>query len=252
MKRNKRIKQAIFKVTKGIASHLGEFLLVELAVMEEIFTTPPGQMTMGNLNYRISRRLSLSPNLRRTQNIVYQAKKKGWISNDLKLTKQGEKRLKEIFPSSQKPLKWEKKWYLVIFDIPESLRYKRDILREKLKQLGFGQLQQSVWISPFNYIYNIAKIIQEYHLGSYVIFSVTEKLGLEESQELSGRIWKIDEVNEEYKKFIQKYSSLKKIPKFSLKIDFFSILKQDPQLPKELLPSDWKGEEAFNLYKRLS
>jgi len=250
--RNKKIRQAILKTTKGIASHLGEFLLMEAQVLETILTTPAGSMTMSNLDRRISQRLGLSPNFRRTQNVVSQAKKKGWISNDLKLTKQGEKRLKEIFPSYQKPKKWNGKWYLVIFDIPEKLKYKRDLLRQKLKQLGFGQLQQSVWISPRNYLLNVAKIIETYNLGDYVIFSMTEKIGLERSQDLADRIWKLYRINQEYKEFIEKYSSLEKIPKFELKIDFLSILKKDPQLPSDLLPSDWEGETAFNLYQKLT
>lgn len=252
IKSKKKISQAITKITKGIASYLIEVLLMELAVFETILTTPASRMTMGNLNYQISRRLGAVPNLHRTQNTVYQAKKKGWITKDLKLTKQGRERLKEIFPAYHKPCQWDKKWYVVIFDIPESLKYKRDIFRQKLKQLGFGQLQQSVWISPFNYIHNVAEIIQQLDLEFYAILSITDKLGLEESQQLAERIWKLDEINQSYEKFISEYSYLKNVSKFSLKIDFFSIVKKDPQLPRELLPHNWKGEEAFNFYQKFS
>jgi len=249
--KKEKIKKAILKTTKGMTCYLIEFLLIQLKVIETILTTPAGSMTMNNLDHRISQRLGFSPNIRRTQNVVYQAKKRGWVANNFKLTKQGEKRLKEIFPSYQKPAKWDKKWYLVIFDIPEQLRYKRNILREKLKQLGFGQLQQSVWVSPYNYLLNVAKIIETYDLGDYVIFSMTEKIGLEKSQDLADRVWKLCQINQEYKEFIKKYAFLEKISKFELKINFLFILKKDPQLPSGLLPSDWKGEEAFNLYQKL-
>src|SRR3989339_202129 len=44
---------------------------------------------------------------------------------------------------------WDKKWRVVIFDVSEKHRWRRDDLREKLRGLGFGMLQESVWISPF-------------------------------------------------------------------------------------------------------
>ncbi len=43
--------------------------------------------------------------------------------------------------------KWDAKWRLVIFDIPEKRRAVRDLLRSKLKQWDFMHLQQSVWAS---------------------------------------------------------------------------------------------------------
>lgn len=46
--------------------------------------------------------------------------------------------------------KWDGKWRLVIWDIPEKRRLARDLLRFKLKQLGFVQWQKSVWASKVN------------------------------------------------------------------------------------------------------
>ena len=49
-----------------------------------------------------------------------------------------------------KPKKWDKKWRLVIFDIPHLQRTERNAFRSKLKELGFCQLQKSVWIHAFD------------------------------------------------------------------------------------------------------
>lgn len=46
--------------------------------------------------------------------------------------------------------KWDGKWRLVIWDIPEKRRNARDLLRHQLRQLGFKKYQQSVWISKKN------------------------------------------------------------------------------------------------------
>jgi DNA-binding transcriptional regulator PaaX len=40
-------------------------------------------------------------------------------------------------------------WKMVIFDIPETQRQIRNILRAKLVSLGFKKWQNSIWISPY-------------------------------------------------------------------------------------------------------
>lgn len=45
--------------------------------------------------------------------------------------------------------RWDKKWRIVLFDIPESKKKIRDALRRKLKQIGFLEFQKSVFIYPF-------------------------------------------------------------------------------------------------------
>lgn len=47
------------------------------------------------------------------------------------------------------PREWDKKWRLVIFDIPEKYKKGREALRKKLQDLGFYQCQKSAWAHPF-------------------------------------------------------------------------------------------------------
>ena len=46
-----------------------------------------------------------------------------------------------------KPKIWDKKWRIVVFDIPEKQRGARDSLRTYLKKLDFYELQKSIFIS---------------------------------------------------------------------------------------------------------
>lgn len=49
-----------------------------------------------------------------------------------------------------KPMKnWDGKWRLVIFDIAEKYRTTRDLVRDKLKQIGFYKFQESVFVFPY-------------------------------------------------------------------------------------------------------
>lgn len=54
--------------------------------------------------------------------------------------------------------KWDGKWRLVSWDIPESRRKARDLLRHQLKQLGFIKFQNSIWASKKN----CTKLLNEY------------------------------------------------------------------------------------------
>jgi len=89
------------------------------------------------------------------------------------LTKEGKKQAKRLslFGNSikfKKPKKWDKKWRIVIFDIPEKDRVFRDILREHLCELNFFKLQNSVFISPHSFEKNILELIKLYSAEKYV------------------------------------------------------------------------------------
>ena len=49
----------------------------------------------------------------------------------------------------ERPARWDGKWRIVIFDVPEKMKRAREALREKLRELGFKELQKSVFIHPF-------------------------------------------------------------------------------------------------------
>ncbi len=44
---------------------------------------------------------------------------------------------------------WDKKWRLVMFDIPEKHKTIRDYISKQLRLVGFKQLQRSVFIYPY-------------------------------------------------------------------------------------------------------
>jgi len=70
-----------------------------------------------------------------------------------KINKKGKEKIKKFVFEEMKieePKKWDKKWRLVIFDIPERFRKNRTALRNKLIDLGFYQCQKSAWIHPFD------------------------------------------------------------------------------------------------------
>lgn len=69
----------------------------------------------------------------------------------------------------------DKKWIMVIFDIPEKMRRHRDDLRGFLYSLDFKHFQKSVWISPYNVLEELKEIIRVLGLDQFVkIFLIEE------------------------------------------------------------------------------
>lgn len=66
--------------------------------------------------------------------------------------------------------RWDKKWRLVMFDIPESKKTIRDALRRKLKDLGFVEFQKSVFVYPFSCREEINFILNFYNIPEHVYY----------------------------------------------------------------------------------
>jgi len=72
--------------------------------------------------------------------------------------------------------KWDGKWRMVAFDIPEKYRKGRDALRQKLKKIGFCELQKSVLITPYECKEEISLLVKYFDLEKYVRFGVLESV----------------------------------------------------------------------------
>lgn len=73
--------------------------------------------------------------------------------------------------------KWDGRWRLVIWDVPEKRRLARDLLRFKLKQLGFKQWQKSVWASKVNCTRLLRDFIKNVGIGDWVMVVETDNIG---------------------------------------------------------------------------
>jgi len=80
----------------------------------------------------------------------------------------------------RRPLRWDNKWRLVLFDVKEKRRPSRDGLRATLKNLGFIRLQDSVWIYPFD-CEEIIELARTAHATRFdALYIVTNRFPLDE------------------------------------------------------------------------
>lgn len=83
----------------------------------------------------------------RRQGLVKLAEKNG--QRFLEITKKGQLKALVIKAVRRSEAKWDGKWRLIVFDIPEKARIQRRQLRQLLKNNGFYKLQASVFICPY-------------------------------------------------------------------------------------------------------
>ena len=76
----------------------------------------------------------------------------------------------------QKRRRWDGNWRIVIYDIWERTRGKRDLLREILKNLGFKKLQNSVWIFPHDSEELIFLLKTDLRLGRGVLYMTVNSI----------------------------------------------------------------------------
>lgn len=188
----------------------------------------------------------------------------------LRLTSKGRAKITRDFPlTAIQQKKWDKKWRMVTFDIEELNRLVRESLRNRLKELGFGMLQKSVFISPYDITKDFAEFIEERGLNGSVFVLEVSSILIGDAREFANRIWKIEKLSEEYKKILRKIkdshltvdndrSKKLKVGDGSrlelireLREEYLRLLLRDPHLPKEFLPEDWVGETLKKEMKKM-
>lgn len=146
------------KITKIKAKYYSKEILKYLLLAGAVYIVAPSPYFSFHLMKNISR--LKGQNKRKIIDAFDYLKRKGLIeikkeNHDIKiaLTKEGRKKAGKYQIDDleiERPKKWDKKYRLVIFDIPYQKGVQRNAFRRKLKELGFCPVQKSVWVHAFN------------------------------------------------------------------------------------------------------
>ncbi len=127
---------------------------------------------------------------KKERNRIYEAirryKRRGLIEfkNGRIMVKADGKRLLSTYQARnlffKKPMTWDGRWHIVIFDIPGKYENERKIFREQLKQFGFREYQKSVFITPYHCKKLINKLIKYLAIKSYVQYIDVKNMDNEE------------------------------------------------------------------------
>ncbi|HEY4519831.1 MAG TPA: CRISPR-associated endonuclease Cas2 [Candidatus Paceibacterota bacterium] len=72
--------------------------------------------------------------------------------------------------------RWDRKWRMLIFDIPEKRRPLRDKIRSILTGFGFVRLQNSVWVFPYDCEDIITLLKTELQLGTQMLYIIADAI----------------------------------------------------------------------------
>ena len=138
-------------------SEITKDILLALAVSGVVAVAATSPYFGANLARILSKQKKYKP--KKTYDAFYRLRKQGYINIHtrnrqmyISLTEEGRKRA-GIYQINnleiKRPKRWDRKWRLVLFDIEELQRMKREAFRGILKNLDLKPLQQSVWIYPY-------------------------------------------------------------------------------------------------------
>ena len=132
---------------------------------------------------------------KKTAQVFYYLKKRGLIEfkedkGILKifLSKTGKQKSAELNLSAlkiQKEKNWDGKWWQVAADIPtKNYRSGADMLRRKLRQMGFCSLQRTLWFYPYDPRKEIEYVCQEYGIGQFVTVMEISRMDVQDEDKL--------------------------------------------------------------------
>ena len=158
-------------------------LLVGGSALTAVLIAPNITQVLDKPLERFSRKMDKRQREREIQKALYYMKEHHLVSGSydhgLKITPNGKKRLAKAnldYLKIPQPKKWDKKWRLVIFDIPEKYKTGRDALTCKLKDLGFFPLQRSALVYPYPCRKEIEVITAAFGINQYVSYIETNHI----------------------------------------------------------------------------
>lgn len=147
---------------------------------------------------------------------------------------------------------WGRRWLVVITAIPEDERAKRRQLRTRLGFAGFGFLGPGIAISPHVSREDTANhVLRELGLdGSAVVF-VAETGSLVPDRQLIEQAWDLDALAVRYRSFVDAFDGRDVVDdgtSFAAVVELVHEWRRfpfdDPEIPADLLPTDWPGATA--------
>lgn len=97
----------------------------------------------------------------------------------LRLTARGDQVLRTLLLRdyrSSKPPRWDGKWRIIIFDIPEYRVGLRKKVRSTLVGIGFARLQDSVWVYPYDCEDLVTLLKADFKVGKDILYLIVDTI----------------------------------------------------------------------------
>lgn len=174
----------------------------------------------------------------------------------LVLTSRGRKIFYQEYPLAKlRQQKWDGFWTIVNYDFPNLQKTDRDYFRRKLKSLGFGSPQESVFVSPLLLSGALQMLVEGERFENFAwVVKAQRVLGLN-NREVAKKSWNLQNLNDLYEKLLDVLPKVKKINDQKLsqnwRLHFLAVDNADPYLPKELLPEGYQADACKKAFSHL-
>lgn len=152
--------------------------------------------------------------------------------------------------------KWDGKWRVISYEIPEIKREIRDRLRREMQGWGLGPWHRSFWLTPHPILTTLKALTVQKEEERYIqAFKADHTFGNRDI--LIEKVWGKSALDKSYRELFKKWheilsSNEEKVDKFKKVIgEYINLLRQDPGLPKELVGDSWIGFEGWNIFKEI-
>lgn len=181
------------------------------------------------------------------------------------------RRVRRSFAQDAEGRGWDRHWRIAAFAVPESARRSRDVLRDRLRELGGAPIQGGVYVSPHPWEDDVRTFAAQLGVLDKLTLGSTDELevgGERDPRQLASMLWPLDELAVAYEKFVDRYADLphqlealrqergrvsdaELFPlMLAMGVDNDELSTADPFLPPELLPRPWIGRAARELVVR--
>jgi phenylacetic acid degradation operon negative regulatory protein len=156
-------------------------------------------------------------------------------------------------------------WTVVWHQIPEDRRLERSRLARRLRFLGFGSVQDSVWVSPHDHSDEVRALVFELGVASSAVVFVASVGGLDGLPALVARAWDLSGLSDRYAAFVAEFSRfvgrggrarrLEDAEAFLVRTRVMHLFRGfpfvDPELPDELATVSRARARAVSVFRVL-
>ena len=174
------------------------------------------------------------------------------------LLDEGDRRIFSLGRDARPADEWTILWHAV----PDERRLERGRLARRLRFLGFGSIQDGVWISPHDREQEVVALLEELRLLGHAAVLVGRAAALTDLEALVSRAWDADELTKRYRAFELAFEGhppvahrLDDREAFLVRTRLVHAFRQfpslDPGLPDALVPTDGHRAGAVALFHDL-
>lgn len=173
------------------------------------------------------------------------------------LLEEGDRRIFSLGREPHRAELWTALWHA----IPEERRLERGRLARRLRFLGFGSVQDGMWISPHDRESEVVSLIASLDVASYAGVMVGRPAEGLDFRALASRAWDLDALDERYRAFVDEFSTPPAFAgadahkAFQLRTRLVHAFRRfpalDPELPDDLIHAPAHRAEAVTLFDRL-